>query len=110
MLPKKSRFNRSGFSVFGTTPGIQTVFNRLGTLKYIPSTTTQYGVVTSSKHEKLAVVRNRLRRRVYTLFGRLPLKLQAVLFASKHAYTMEYAEVETLFNDLLSKIQKNSRI
>ena len=78
------------------------VYNRLGTLKYIPGTS-QLTVVTSSKAEKKAVVRNKLRRRIYTAFGLARPSIQGVLYVSKQSYTMTHNDVYTLLHELISK-------
>jgi ribonuclease P protein component len=104
MLPKKNRFTRALFEDFLATPGILTVYNKLGTLKYIPSGH-KLGVVTSSKHEKRAVNRNKLRRRVYEQFKNANRQFSGILYASKASYTLEHKEIKELFNDLLRKAQ-----
>jgi ribonuclease P protein component len=110
MLPSNKRFSRSEFSQFLTNKGIFVVFNRLGTLKYtIPSKITRFAVVTSSKNEKKAVSRNKLRRRVYSLVNSLSVPLQGVLYVSKQSYTLTYDEVKSLFNDLYTKAQKTTQ-
>lgn len=109
MLPSQQRFSRSEFSNFLTNKGILVVYNKLGTFKYLPTPqTTQFAVVTSSKHEKKAVLRNKLRRRVYALVGGSKTSLQGILYTSKQAYTLTYPEVTTLFNELRTKAQKHT--
>lgn len=109
MLPRTARLNRLEFTTLNTSPALRVVFNRLGTLKYIPSPTSKLSVVVSSKHEKKAVTRNTLRRRLYALFGRQHPSIEAILYTSKQAYTFEYSEITTLFYDLCAKTQKASK-
>jgi ribonuclease P protein component len=104
MLPSKKRLSRIQFEAFSSSKGQKVVFNRLGTLKYSENTAQLSGVVTSSKHEKRAVVRNKLRRRIYSLFESSTLPYTIVLYVSKQSYTMQYDEIKNLFNDLIKKI------
>jgi ribonuclease P protein component len=108
MLPSKKRLSRIQFEAFASFKEQKVVFNRLGTLKYKESNEMLCSVVTSSKHEKRAVVRNKLRRRIYFLFGQNPLSLVMVLYVSKQSYTMEYSDIKILFHELIQKIQKHS--
>lgn len=110
MLPSNQRFKRQEFTDFLLNKGIFVVFNRLGTLKYLPSPASRrFAVVTSSKHEKKAVSRNKLRRRVYSLVKALPVPIEGVLYVSKQSYTLTYDEVKNLFNDLYTKAQKTTK-
>jgi RNase P protein component len=106
MLPSHLRLRRNIFNDFQKKDP-KMVFNRLGTFKYVPFGQ-GFSVVTSSKQEKKAVLRNKLRRRVYSLFQSSKPDLTGVLFVSKHAYSMDFDEIKKLFNDLLSKISQNS--
>lgn len=110
MLPSKKRLSRSAFLGFLSTPGIKTVFNKIGTLKYKDATTSQASVVISSKIEKKAVSRNKIRRRLYTIFN-LGLNdslkpKQYVLYVSKQAMSLEYEETKSLLYELLKKTTK----
>ena len=110
MLPSKKRLSRADFSKFLVSPGAKTVFNQLGTLKYKEAGISQASVVVSSKIEKRAVYRNRLRRRLYIIFSLFLKDLskprQYVLYASKQAKTLEYKELKSLLYDLLQKTAK----
>ena len=108
MLPSQERLSRSQFTDFLTNKGILVVYNKLGTLKYLSSSTKALSVVTSSKHQKKAVLRNKLRRRVYTLFGTKTLQIQGILYTAKTSYVLTYSEIKTLFNELLIKAQKST--
>lgn len=117
MLPSQERLTRAQCSLLLGNPHIRVVFNRLGTLKYLPNTENQsnkqgFSVITGSKTQKKAVLRNALRRKLYTLFryfyasgGKNP--IQGMLYVSKTAYELSFIELNTLFNDLIAKTQKN---
>ncbi len=106
MLPKNRRLSRLQFTDFLTTKPLQ-VYNRLGTFKYLPFGN-KLSVVTSSKHEKRAISRNKIRRRIYTLFSTTNPPLSGILYVSKQGYTFPYDETKNLFLDLLARAQKNS--
>ena len=110
MLPSNERLTRAQcFSLLSNT-NLLVVFNRLGTLKYLPSSTIGLSVITGSKQEKKAVARNKLRRRLYSIFSKQLVKnLTGMVYVSKHAYSMSFDELTTLFNDLLAKTQKTAR-
>jgi ribonuclease P protein component len=80
-------------------------FNRLGTLKYLTKQG-PFAVVVSSKHEKRAVARNKLRRRLYSLFKQKDPQISGILYVSKGVYKAEYPELTTLFHELLTKASK----
>ncbi len=84
------------------------VFNRLGTLKYTFKNK-GLSVIVSSKNEKKAVRRNKLKRRLYSIYFQQNVSIQAMLYVSKHAYSMEFNELKNLFHDLLAKTQKNTK-
>lgn len=109
MLPSKARFSRSQFSDFLANKGVLVVYNRLGTLKYLPSPFPQLSVVTSSKAEKRAVVRNTLRRRIYTTIGTQKPQIKGIVYVSKQSYGFTSTEVKTLTLDLLAKTQKAAK-
>lgn len=106
MLPSRERFTRSECASFLTQKGLQTVYNRLGTFKFIPASVRQILVVTSSKHEKRAVCRNTLRRRLYSLSGRSTTIFKGVLYVSKQSYIFSYDEIAALHADLYAKASK----
>jgi ribonuclease P protein component len=101
MLPRKDRFSRAEFADFSAQPGLKTTYNKLGTLKYTLSGH-KFAVVTSGKHEKRAVARNKLRRRVYSLFQDQKTPFSGILFASKQSYSFENKDIKTLYTTLLS--------
>lgn len=117
MLPSQKRLSRNDFTLFLASKEIKTVFNQLGTLKYKKSpenkasaTAGRASIVISSKHEKRAVYRNLLRRRLYTLFtAHFKVAIdhnQYVLYVSKQATSFKYSELKTLFYELLKKTTK----
>lgn len=111
MLPSTKRLSRSYFTTFLDSSGLKTVFNTLGTLKYKEAPHQKVSVVISSKHEKRAVFRNKLRRRLYTLFRqgiKVPNShsLECVLYTSKQAPKLDYGQIKTLFNELIDKTTK----
>jgi ribonuclease P protein component len=106
MLPSTKRLSRASFTAFLASSTNKTVFNTLGTLKYRKSLTPRVSIVISSKHEKRAVYRNRLRRRLYTLFGEsLAVEpIEAILYTSKQAPKMSLDELKQSFYGLNKKI------
>jgi ribonuclease P protein component len=83
------------------SPDLKVVYNRLGTLKYTHSATPTLSVVVSSKHEKKAVARNKLRRRIYNLPLLKP--ITGIFYVSKQSYSFEYKDIKKLFYELLEK-------
>ncbi len=109
MLPSPERFSRQKFTEFLGNKGIFVVFNRLGTLKFLPSAGTTFSVVTSSKAEKKAVIRNRLRRRIYAVVQSQKPRIQGIVYVSKQSYSFSYDDIKTLTTDLLAKAHKASK-
>lgn len=119
MLPSKQRLTRQQFTTLLKNPELKVIFNAVGTLKYVKVGVEKqsglkdgkpgpFSVVTGSKHKKRAVLRNKFRRRVYTLFSKNPyeINISGVLYASKQVYDMPYDQIKTHLNALLSKINK----
>ncbi|MBY0328502.1 ribonuclease P protein component [Patescibacteria group bacterium] len=122
MLPATARLTRAQCSEILKNPTIQSVFNRLGTLKYIKSfenkgnSGEKYGlsVITGAKIQKKAVRRNKIRRQIYTIFSQYSKKTDsteciAMLYVSKQSYLMSFDELSQQFYELLKKTQKNTR-
>ena len=91
------------------------VFSSLGTLKYTKNTTNKgLSVITGSKQQKKAVLRNKLRRQLYTIFRNYynnPVNTPLVVgmfYVSKHSYGMSFEELNIQFCALLTKAQKNT--
>lgn len=110
MLPSKQRLSRKEFELFLAESGLKTVFNNLGTLKYKKDPKKAFSVVISSKHQKLAVLRNKLRRRLYSLFkdycDTTNTSFVAILYCSKQATKLNQIEIKELFHELLKKTTK----
>lgn len=110
MLPSTKRLSRYIFTAFLASPGIKTVFNPLGTLKYKEGSGFRASVVISSKYEKRAVSRNKLRRRLYSLFEQYIKDFggtsEYILYTSKQAPKLDYTQIKVLFNELLKKTTK----
>lgn len=110
MLPSKKRLSRDLFTLFLSSKDIKTIFNNLGTLKYKKSNENRASIIISSKNEKRAVYRNKLRRRLYSLFADYFKKSDHsnhyILYTSKQSINMSLEEIKNLFNELLKKITK----
>lgn len=109
MLPSIERVPRSEFQNILENKDILVIYNKLGTLKYVPIAPKILSVVTSSKHEKKAVLRNKLRRRIYSLAQTLPIPIQGIFYVAKSSYSLSFPEIKTLFNELLTKAQKTTK-
>ena len=109
MLPSTTRLSRSQVTSLLIHTDVKVVFNRLGTLKYVNSLENKgFTVVTGSKNQKKAVLRNKVRRQLYTLFNKnKDISLQGILYVSKQVYDMSYTELDQNLNALLQKTQKN---
>ncbi len=108
MLPKQNRLTRTHFLQTLANKGLNVVYNRLGTLKYLPGST-QIAVVTSSKAEKQAVSRNKLRRRIYSIIAAQKPQIQGIVYVSKQSYGFTYSEVKNLTLDLLARTQQPAK-
>jgi ribonuclease P protein component len=110
MLPSTQRLSRTDFTHFLGSKDVKSVFNALGTLKYQKSLNLQASIVISSKIEKRAVYRNKLRRRLYSAFSAYSKEFSTggkyILYISKKAPTMGLPELKTLFYELLQKAAK----
>lgn len=107
MPPKQKRLSRALWTSLRAIKGSQSAFSPLGTLKYYPYPTPHFSVVVSSKHEKKAISRNSLKRRIYTLFSKHPIEKGIfIFFPSKQAYTLSYEALSQSFSDLFKKVTK----
>jgi ribonuclease P protein component len=112
MLPATVRLSRAQCSELLENPKLLVVFNRLGTLKYVSNLKNKaFSVITGSKAQKKAVLRNKLRRQIYSLFEKYyknePKKpIIGMLYVSKGVYELPFSELSLIFNDLLEKTQK----
>lgn len=112
MLPSNKRLSRSQITSLLLNQGLKVVFNRIGTLKYIQNLENQgFSVVTGSKSQKKAVLRNKLRRQIYTIFNKNKdiSPIQGILYTSKQAYDMSYEDLSLNFHALLQKTAKNNQ-
>jgi ribonuclease P protein component len=109
MLPSHTRLSRSQVTNLLLNNNLRVVFNRIGTLKYVISLENNgFTVVTGSKHQKKAVLRNKVRRQLYTLFKQYKgISAEAILYVSKQVYDMTYIELQQNLYALLEKAQKN---
>lgn len=110
MLPSNKRLDRNSFKSLSESRNINTVFNRIGTLKYVKNTDKyRFSVVISSKKEKIAVKRNKLKRRIYSIFENYYKNnnnfIHGILFLSKDAYLMEFSSLKTYIYEILDKIK-----
>ena len=113
MLPSSQRLSRQQISEFLINKGVKTVFNPLGTLKYTTSSSKGFTVITGSKQQKKAVLRNKLRRQLYTLFSKSEkTSILGMLYVSKQVYSMSYSDLKQYLYALLEKTssehQKNA--
>ncbi len=97
------RINRQEFGFFLKNP-YKTVYNKLGTLKYKKDINKKISIVVSSKHEKRAVKRNKIKRRLINLYQKSKLSGVVIFYVSKQSYNIQYDETKSLFEDLLGKI------
>lgn len=109
MLPSQNRISRRDFKEILENKGVFVVYNRLGTLKYLSKTPYKLSVVTSSKHEKSAVARNKVRRRIYTLFREAQKPIQGVFYVAKSSYRLPLSDVKRLLYELLTKTQTTAQ-
>lgn len=122
MLPATARLTRAQCSEFLKNPAIQSVFNRLGTLKYVKSVDNKgnsggisgLSIITGSKIQKKAIRRNKIRRQIYAIFNQYSKSTEvtdciAMLYVSKQSYLMSFDELAQHFYELLKKTQKNTR-
>ena len=107
MLSSSQRLSRRQVTALLADPQLKVVFNHIGTFKYILSSNSALTVVTGSKQQKKAVLRNKVRRRIYSLFTVYQKQnIVGILYVSKQIYTMSYQEIKNTFHALLSKTEK----
>ncbi len=103
MLSRNNRFSTSELKGFLENKTLQNSYNQLGTIKY-KKEGKRIAIVTNSKHEKLAIKRNKTRRILYTLFREVDLPISAVFYVSKQAYRYDFKKTQELFNEIVKKI------
>ncbi len=111
MLDRVERLDRAQFTALKDNKKTHTVYNTLGTLYYKENPQNKgFSVVISGKAVKLAVDRNKIRRRIYTLVrNHKDLQILGILYTSKNINTLSYEEIKTHFQNLVAKIQKNTK-
>ncbi|HTH93561.1 MAG TPA: ribonuclease P protein component [Candidatus Paceibacterota bacterium] len=114
MLPSNQRLSRQQLTDLLKNPEIKVIFNHLGTLKYLHQSNSEIpnklSVVTGSKNQKKAVLRNKIRRQIYIIFrnNAYNINISGIFYASKQAYSLSYQEIKDYFYALLSKIDKKN--
>lgn len=102
MLSKKERFTKEQFSALLSQEGVLVVYNELGTLKYKKGNP-RFAVVTSGKNEKRAPLRNKVRRRLYTLFSQEKPGFSGILYVSKKSYGFSFEQTKRAVQELFKK-------
>ena len=82
---------------------LKTVFNASGTIKYKQGIG-RIVVVVSSKQEKRAVYRNKIKRRARAIFISEKIPHDVVFYPSKKSLVMPYPEFKVHFHELIKKI------
>lgn len=114
MLPSSQRLSRQQVTDLLADHQLKVVFNRIGTLKWVYAPIYGLTVVTGSKQQKKAVLRNKLRRQLYSIFdsyqkkSQKHLQIKGILYTSKQLYEIPFSELKDNFYALLSKVEKNS--
>ena len=109
MIPKKTRINREIFEKVMKKGGF--LNSGLFSLRFLknPEKTTSFGVVVAKKIAKTAILRNKIRRRAYSVLRRVvknPLAGQAyfiILFGKKGVEKATFSETESGVLDVLKK-------
>ncbi len=111
MLPSNKRLSRLEFKSFLEKGSKSTVFNSSGTLKYLPAEILKASVVISSKVEKRAVLRNKTKRRVYSILSLYEKDFGSifgiyVFYISKNIKNQTFLELKQNIYDLIKKNTK----
>lgn len=106
MLPKYRRLSRRDLNVCNNTGKTLRFANFL--LKILPNNLkyNRFGIVTSTKLSKSAVVRNKLRRNIYKLLSTWPLALSTdlIFFPQKSMLNLKDEEIGVAVDKALSEI------
>ena len=106
MLPKSRRLTRQQF--WQVTQRGRSVAGSEWVAKYIPNGLgySRWAVVTSTKLDKRAVVRNRLRRKIYSQLSTLNPKLSfdVIIFPRSGMLNLDNAQIASAVNQVVSKI------
>ncbi|MBI5358185.1 ribonuclease P protein component [Candidatus Amesbacteria bacterium] len=110
MLPQNKRLSRRDLN-FCITTGKTLRFPNFY-LKFLPNNFnfSRFGIVTSTKLAKSAVVRNKLRRRIYTELRIMKYELcyDIIFFPQKSMLNLEHEEIGIVVNKALSEISNRS--
>ncbi len=118
MIPKNQRISRENFEIIMKKGGLTN--SGLFSLRFLknlpaqdrtdlegPENTTHFSVVVSKKVAKTAVLRNKIRRRGYSVLGKMRKSLNnpyfIILFAKKGAEKATFAETEAQILEILKK-------
>lgn len=125
MIPKNQRISRENFEIIMKKGGLTN--SGLFSLRFLknlpaqdrtdlegPENTTHFSVVVSKKVAKNAVLRNKIRRRGYSIFGKIQKELKnlpadlrrahfIILFAKKGAEKATFSETEAQILEILKK-------
>ena len=99
MLPKSLRLARLDF--LQTKNLVSLYFSHFSTL-YTPRVPGRVAIVTSAKLSKSAVIRNRLRRQIYSCFPKISFDI--ILFPKSTMLKLSHEEISTALNSLVSKL------
>lgn len=105
MISKAYRISKNDFELI-KKKGFP-VHGSLFSLRYVknPENTTHFSVVVSKKVAKSAVLRNKIRRRVYSIVSKTPKKpYKIAFFAKKGAEKLTFKETE---QDILKLLEKS---
>ena len=110
MLPKLRRLSRRDLNVCNNTGKTLRFPHFL--IRYLANNLkfSRFGVVTSTKLSKSAVVRNKLRRQTYNSLSTWPLapSTDVLFFPQKSMLNLGHEEIGSLVNKALSEIAKQS--
>ena len=111
MLQKSAKINRTAFIALKNNKSTSTVYNPLGTLYFLKNDKKiEFSVVISGKAVPHAVDRNRIRRRLYSLVQKQKNPyFSGILFTAKNIQTFSYEETTIHFQNLMDKMQKNTK-
>ncbi len=107
MISKSQRINRDNFENIMKKGGM--INSSLFSLKFLknPINTTHFSVVVSKKVAKTAVLRNKIRRRGYSVFGKVAKSLNnpyfIILFVKRGAEKATFTETEVQILEMLKK-------
>ncbi len=110
MLPKFRRLTRRDLNICNNTGKTLRLPNFW--IKYLPNNIkySRFGVVTSTKLAKSAVIRNKLRRNIFKAIGnrQQALGTDILFFPQKSMLNLEHEEIGIVVNKALSEISNQS--